>query len=133
MQTIATVLSAPATLILARLAVTSFFWISAGISLLNFKRMVQGVAKMGLPLPILSASAVIACQIIGSAWLIFDLFGMGWIGSTILIAFTLMTIPFGHPFWKYNDEKRSEELNITLEHITVVGGLVLAAILSGQS
>ncbi len=87
---------------------------------------------MGLPVPLVSASAVIACQIIGSAWIVFDLYGMGWVGAVMLITFTLMTIPVGHPFWKYNGEKRTEALHVSLEHITVVGGLVLAAILSGR-
>ncbi|MGS0895645.1 DoxX family protein [Burkholderia stagnalis] len=132
MQTIQAILATPAMLVLARLAVTSFFWISAGIGLLNFGRMVKSVAGMGLPVPVASASATIACQVVGSVWIVLDIGGTGWAGAAILIMFTIMTIPLGHPFWKFDGEKRTEALQVSLEHLTVIGGLILAAMLSGK-
>lgn len=132
MHTISTILLAQTLLILARLAVTSFFWISAFGGLLNFRKTVEGVANMGLPMPAVSASAVIAWQFAGSALIVFDVCGIGWIGAGMLVIFTIMTIPLGHPFWKFDGARRTAEFHISLEHLTVIGGLMLAAILSGR-
>src|SRR3546814_6308450 len=69
-------------------------------------------------------------QLTGSALVITNFAGLGWIGAFGLAVFLLLTIPIGHPFWKFEEPKRTGEFHIALEHITVVGGLMLAAILS---
>jgi len=46
---------------------TSFFWISACIGVLNFGNTVRGVASMDIPVPVVSACTAIACQIAGAA------------------------------------------------------------------
>jgi transmembrane protein len=44
--------------------------------------------------------------------------------------FTLLCIPYGHPFWRFEEPKRSEELYIAFEHVALTGGLLLAAVAS---
>ncbi|MDW7571702.1 hypothetical protein RZN32_31255, partial [Klebsiella pneumoniae] len=57
--------------------------------------------------------------------------GYGWIGSGMLIVFTLLTIPLGHAFWAFSEPRRTGEFHIALEHITVVGGLIMSALFAG--
>jgi transmembrane protein len=42
----------------------------------------------------------------------------------------LLGIPYGHPFWRFEEPKRSEELYIAFEHVALTGGLLLAAVAS---
>ncbi len=71
------------------------------------------------------------CQLAGSALIVFNPAGYGWIGSGMLIVFTLLTIPLGHAFWAFSEPRRTEEFYIALEHITVVGGLIMSALFAG--
>src|SRR3546814_8391319 len=98
--------------------------------LFNFKVIVQEMIDANLPSPRLFAIATMATQLTGSALVITNFAGLGWIGAFGLAVFLLLTIPIGHPFWKFEEPKRTGEFHIALEHITVVGGLMLAAILS---
>ncbi len=51
-----------------------------------------------------------------------------WLGAGILAVFTLLCIPIAHPFWKLTGEEKSKDFQIVLEHIALVGGLILAAV-----
>jgi hypothetical protein len=43
---------------------------------------------------------------------------------------SLLCIPYGHPFWRFEEPKRSEKLYIAFEHVALTGGLLLAAVAS---
>lgn len=66
-------------------------------------------------------------QLGGSLLVITNMAKLGWIGAVALALFTRMTIPFGHAFWTFPEPRRTAELHIALEHVTVIGGLLLAA------
>ncbi|HCM9210345.1 TPA: DoxX family protein [Enterobacter roggenkampii] len=100
--------------------------------LFNFGEIVLEMVDVGLPLPVLFATGTILCQLVGSALVISNFAGYGWIGSAMLIVFTLLTIPVGHPFWKFSEPQRTQEFHIALEHITVIGGLMMSMLLSGR-
>ncbi|MCU4328795.1 DoxX family membrane protein [Acinetobacter pittii] len=71
----------------------------AGIyGLFNFNEIEKEMIEVKLPNPKLFAVATILCQLIGSALVIFNPLGYGWVGASGLIIFTLLTIPFGHAF-----------------------------------
>src|SRR3546814_20321761 len=89
--------------------------------LFNFKVIVQEMIDANLPSPRLFAIATMATQLTGSALVITNFAGLGWIGAFGLAVFLLLTIPIGHPFWKFEEPKRTGEFHIALEHITVVG------------
>lgn len=120
------------TLCLSRVLLTFFFWMAGVFGVFNFGVIVQEMATVGLPWPVLFAVATILCQLCGSALIIFNCAGYGWIGSVMLIVFTLLTIPVGHPFWTFSEPERTQEFHIALEHITVIGGLIMSALLSGH-
>lgn len=116
--------------LLAKVILTSFFWVAGLFGLFNFKAIVQEMIDVNLPVPQAFALATIACQVGGSVLLISNAGGLGWLGAGALAVFTILCIPVAHPFWKYEEPKRTPEFHIVLEHVTVVGGLMLAASMS---
>jgi transmembrane protein len=127
-QVIASLLESSIMLIAGRTILTSFFWIAGLFGVFNFQVIAQEMRDVSLPAPTLFAVATIACQLVGSALLITNWNQWGWLGAGALGVFTLLTIPFGHAFWAFDEPRRTAELHIALEHITVMGGLLLAAI-----
>ena len=110
-----------------RAVLTVLFW-SAGIfGLFNFSAVVAEGRDVGLPYEKLVATATILLQLGGSLLVITNFAQLGWVGAIALAIFTLLTIPFGHAFWTFSEPRRTAELHIALEHLTVVGGLLLAA------
>lgn len=127
------ILTHPHAILTAKVILTSFFWIAGLFGCFNFRIIVQEMIDASLPAPKVFAVATIACQLLGSALLISNWAGLAWLAAGALGVFTLLTIPIGHPFWKFDEPKRSHELHIALEHVSVVGGLILAATLSSMS
>ncbi len=114
----------------SRVVLTTVFW-SAGIfGLFNFRVIVGEMESVSLPMPVFFAVATICVQLAGSALIITNWNQLGWLGAGALGVFTLLTIPYGHAFWTRPEPRRTEEFHLVLEHITVVGGLLLAAILA---
>jgi len=114
-------------LIILKIVFTTLFW-SAGIfGVFNYSEVVKEVQAVHLPFPFLLAAATIATQLGGSALIITNAGNLAWLGAVALAVFTLLTIPFGHAFWTFTEPQRTAELHIALEHITVAGGLLLAA------
>lgn len=120
----------PASLVVLRVILTSFFWMAGLFGVFNFSVIVQEMSHVKLPAPVVFAVATIATQLLGSALLISDFRGFGWMGAGALAVFTLLTIPLGHAFWTFEEPKRTAEFHIALEHITVIGGLLIAGFLS---
>lgn len=120
----------PTSWVALRVILTTFFWMAGLFGVFNFNVIVQEMQEVKLPAPAAFAAATIATQLIGSALLISNYKGLGWLGAGALAVFTLLTIPLGHAFWTFDEPKRTAEFHIALEHITVVGGLLLAGLLS---
>lgn len=114
-------------IVFLRILMTMLFW-SAGIfGLFNFAAVVAEVHAFGLPLERLVAGATIALQLGASLLVITNAAGLGWTGAVALALFTVLTVPFGHAFWTFPEPRRTAELHIALEHLTVVGGLLMTA------
>lgn len=126
-------LNHPAAIVVANIVLTFVFWMAGLFGLFNFKAIVQEMVDVKLPAPRLFAVATIATQLLGSALVISNIGGLGWLGAGALAVFLILTIPIGHPFWTFSEPKRTHEFHIALEHVTVVGGLMMAAILSAQA
>jgi transmembrane protein len=110
-----------------RALLTLLFW-SAGIfGLFNFSQVVAEVREVGVPNQTLVAGATVLLQLGGSLLVITNFAKLGWIAALALAGFTLLTIPFGHAFWTFAEPRKTAELHIALEHMTVIGGLLLCA------
>ena len=126
----AEIISSTLFLIAAKIFLTFFFWIAGIYGIFNFQEIEKEMKDVRLPHPKLFAIATIFCQLSGSFLIILNPYGYGWIGAGALIIFTLLTIPLGHAFWKFDEPKRTSEFHIALEHISLIGGLMLATVLS---
>lgn len=113
---------------LARAALTFVFW-SAGLAgIFDFPGKVLEMEMVGLESAALFALAVTIIQIGGSALIIFNRFA--WLGAGALGVFLTLTIPIAHPFWQMAEPKLTFEFYVVLEHISLIGGLMIAAALS---
>lgn len=115
---------------LARLILTSFFWIAGLFGIFKFGMMVATIKAQGLPMPRLIVVLMVVTELVGSVLLVTDFRAMGWLGAGALGVFTLLSIPLGHAFWRYPPPRKMEEFQIALEHLAVIGGLMCAAILT---
>jgi len=97
----------------------------AGVfGLFNFAAVVAEMKGANLSPPRLCAATMIATQLASSFLVITNVAGLTWLGAGILGVFTLLCIPYGHPFWRFGEPKRSEELYIALEHVALTGAAV---------
>jgi transmembrane protein len=114
----------------ARVVLTFVFWSSGIAKLLDFPGAVAEMDRYGITPAVPLAMAVILVQLGGSALVITG--RHAWLGAGALAAFTLMTIPVAHAFWSMNGEAAFVEMMFAFEHVTVIGGLMLAAILGAR-
>lgn len=122
------ILSAPWFGVVARLVLTFVFW-SAGIAgIVDFASFKAQMATVGLDPPGAFAVATIVVLLTGSALIVLD--RLAWLGAGILAVFLLLSIPVAHAFWTMPEPRRTGEFRIVMEHISLIGGLILAAILS---
>jgi transmembrane protein len=110
-------------------AVTFVFWWSGVTKLWDFAGAQAEMTQFGLNPPAFFALATIALQLGGSALVIFG-GRYAWLGAGLLAVFTLATIPLAHHFWNMNGDVAFLEKTIAQEHIALIGGLVLAAMLA---
>lgn len=126
---IAALLESPAVNLGARILLTLPFWISGIAKLLDLDGALAEAAHFGLEPAWVTVVATLIVQLGGSAALITGRFA--WLGAGALGVFTALATLIAHPFWTMADPMaRFHERNTFLEHVGLVGGLVLAAILT---
>jgi uncharacterized membrane protein YphA (DoxX/SURF4 family) len=119
----------PFSFYLGAVVVTYMFWWSGLTKLWDLSGTQAEMAHFGLNPPWLFALATIAVQLAGSALVIFG-GRFAWLGAAALALFTLATIPLAHDFWNMQGQAAILEKLWAQEHISMVGGLVLAAIVA---
>jgi transmembrane protein len=113
--------------VLARVLLTLPFWMSGLAKIADFGFAQQEMAMFGLNPAAAFAIATIVTQLVGSALVISG--RHAWLGAGALGIFTALTIPIAHHFWALEGERAMMEMFFAVEHISVIGGLMLAAIL----
>lgn len=108
---------------------TFIFWASGLAKLFDFGQAQAEMRQFGLHPAAVYAAATIIVQLGGSLLVIFSK-RYAWLGAGALAVFTLLTIPIAHRFWEMEGPIAFLEQMFVFEHITVVGGLVLASILA---
>ena len=123
---IAALLKARALSIVARVLLTLPYWWSGLSKLLDINGAFAEAAHFG-PKPVwLVVALTIGVQLGGSIALILGRFG--WLAAGALGVFTALATLIAHPFWTSTDPmERFHALNTFLEHIGLIGGLMLAA------
>ena len=112
---------------IAALLATSVFWWSAFSKIADFAGAQAEMAHFGLNPPWLFAAGTIGLQLGGTALILFG-GRWAWVGAVALALFTLSTIPLAHAFWNMSGHEAFLEKIIAQEHLSVVGGLLAAAV-----
>jgi len=113
------------------LAVTYMFWQSAFTKSTDFAQTLAEMAHFGLNPPWLFAAGTIAVQLAGSALVVLG-GRYAWLGAGALALFTLASIPLAHDFWNMPPQAAFGERLIAEEHVSVIGGLIGAALLARE-
>lgn len=116
--------------LLARVILTFVFWSAGLFGVFAFPEKVSEMHSVGLAPAGLFAVAVTAVQLGGSALIILNRFA--WLGAGALGVFLILTIPVAHPFWQMQEPQRTVSFYTVMEHISLIGGLMVAAALSGR-
>ena len=114
---------------LGALVLTSMFWWSGLVKLWDFTAARGEMAHFGLEPSTFFAASTITVQLGGSALIVFGR-RWAWLGAAALAAFTLATIPLAHAFWTLDGPAAFLEKAFAQEHTTVVGALLVVAILA---
>ena len=109
----------------ARTILTSMFWLSGIAKLADFNAGVAEMAHFGLEPAMLFNIATAITQLVGSALIIANRWT--WLGAGMLAVFTALTIPIAHNFWTMQEPFRTIEFYVVMEHITVIGALMVVA------
>ncbi len=120
-------LSLPGLPFMARLCLASAF-IQSGISkLIDFQGAMDEMQHLGLHRPGLLAAAVILTQLGGSALILTRRYC--WLGAGILAVFTVIATLMAHRFWQFDGADRIHQMTTFFEHLGLVGGFAVAALL----
>lgn len=128
---ISAILRSPVTAFLARLLLVFMFLGSAIDKITNFSGAQAEMAAFGLNPPWLFAAATILTQLVGSVLILAN--RATWLGAGALGVFTLLTIPIAHHFWTMEGPMALIEFYFTVEHLSVIGGMILVAILAERT
>jgi transmembrane protein len=110
---------------LARTVLTSMFWLSGIAKIADFDAGVAEMAHLGLEPATAFNIATAVTQLVGSALIIANRWT--WLGAGMLAVFTALTIPIAHNFWTMQEPIRTIEFYVVMEHITVIGALMVVA------
>ena len=114
---------------LARIVLTLPFWAAAIEHGIGFGGWVGTMAHFNLNPPILFALFTLVTLVAGTVLVVFTN-KWAWIGAGALGVFTLLTIPIAHAFWTMKDPQAHTEFYTVLEHVAIVGGLMVMAIVA---
>jgi len=109
--------------IAARVLLAAVFLYSGQDKLRHWRTSVAEAVELGLPYPVLFAAATIAAQLVGGLSVALDIYPA--IGAALLAGFTIAATLLGHRFWLLHGARARQEFTTSLEHVAIVGGLLL--------
>lgn len=115
-------------LLLARLLLTFAFWMDALFQLVAFRAYSAALEQFRLRPGWAFNIGTTIFKITASAMIVFD--RQAWVAVIALSVFTLLTIPIAHAFWAKTGEPAMHARNFAMEHISLIGGLLMAGLLS---
>lgn len=128
---ISAILRSPVTAFVGRLLLV-FMFLGSGISkLVDFAGAQAEMAQFGLNPPWLFAVLTIITQLAGSVLILLN--RATWLGAGALGIFTLLTIPIAHHFWSMEGQMAQMEFYFAIEHLAVIGGMLLTAVLAERT
>ena len=113
--------------LIARLCLAAVFLYSGADKLWHWRSSIGEVKGDGLPWPTAFAGATVFTQLVGGFLVAAGFFA--WLGALLLAGFTVAATLVGHRFWLRRGSEFAHELTTSLEHVAIVGGLVLLCLL----
>jgi uncharacterized membrane protein YphA (DoxX/SURF4 family) len=113
--------------LIARLCLAIVFLYSGIDKLRHWRASIEEVRGDGLPWPAVFAGATVFTQLVGGILVATGFFA--WLGAIMLAAFTVTATLLGHRFWLRHGTEYRHELTTSLEHVAIVGGLLLLFVL----
>jgi uncharacterized membrane protein YphA (DoxX/SURF4 family) len=113
--------------LIARLCLAAVFLYSGVDKLTHWRSSIEEVRSDGLPWPVAFAAATVSTQLVGGCLVASGFFA--WLGALVLAGFTVAATLVGHRFWLRRGAEFQHELTTSLEHVAIVGGLLLLAVL----
>ena len=120
-------LRAPATAAATRVVLCLPFWWSGLTKLLDFSGGTAEMAALGLEPAWLFSALTIFVQLGGSLLVILNRWT--WLGAGALGVFTALATVLAHQFWTLDGVEHARELNTFLEHLAIIAGFVLVAMI----
>lgn len=114
----------------ARLALTSSFLLGGFTKLLNFPSATAEQEHFGLRPGWLWASAAIFIELAGSALVLSGY--QVWLGAGALAFLTAVAMLVADDFWITSGPQRLVQANTFFEHLGLIGGFVLVAIIAAR-
>lgn len=112
----------------ARILLVVVFVLSGLAKLIDFNGGMEEMQNAGLEPAALFNIAVALTLLAGSLLILLDRFL--WLGAGALATFLLLTILVVHRFWSLPEPQATLSMYFAFEHISLIGGLVTAAIAS---
>jgi uncharacterized membrane protein YphA (DoxX/SURF4 family) len=109
--------------LIARLCLAAVFVYSGVDKLWHWRSSVEEVKGDGLPWPALFAGATVVTQLVGGCVVAIGF--LAWLGALLLAGFTVAATLLGHRFWLRRGAEFQHEVTTSLEHVAIVGGLLL--------
>lgn len=122
------ILDSKALWIVARILLVVIFLSSGLAKLIDFEGGLAEMRSAGLYPPVFFNVVTIMTLLTGSLLILMNRWV--WLASGALSVFMLLTILIVHTFWSNPVEGFEVALFFALEHMTVIGGLIMAAIVS---
>ena len=113
--------------LIARLCLAAVFLYSGVDKLWHWRASIEEVRSDGMPWPAAFAGATLFTQLVGGCLVATGFFA--WLGALLLAGFTVAATLVGHRFWLRRGSEFAHELTTSLEHVAIVGGLLLLCLL----
>ena len=113
---------------IARLCLAAVFLYSGVDKLWHWRSSIEEVKSDGLPWPAVFAGATVFTQLVGGCLVAIGFFA--WLGALLLAGFTVAATVVGHRFWLRRGAEFRHELTTSLEHVAIVGGLLLLSLVN---
>ncbi|MCK0198511.1 DoxX family protein [Ancylobacter sp. 6x-1] len=128
---VSTILRSSITAFIGRLLLV-FMFLGSGISkALDFTAAQAEMAHFGLHPPAVFAVLTIITQLAGSVLILLN--RATWLAAGALAVFTALTIPIVHHFWTMQGDEAQIEFYFFVEHLAVIGGMILVACLAERT
>lgn len=123
------ILDWPPTWFIARVSLVGAYLIGGVVKLANWPAAVAEQAHFGMTPPALWAGLTIAVELIGPILILAG--RLVWLGAGMLGIFTLLAAFVANAFWTMpTGPERFAATNAFFEHVGLVGGFLLAALLA---